>query len=43
MVSLGPGQRAVIRPHYPHMMVEDTAVWTKFLRAEFVRIKEVWY
>lgn len=43
MVDLGPGQRAVVRPHYPHMMVEDTAVWTKFLRAEFVRIKEVWY
>jgi len=43
LVDLGPGQRAVIRPHYPHMMVEDTEVWTKFLKSEFVKIKEVWY
>jgi len=30
-------------PHYPHMMREDTDVWTKFLESEFVRIHEVWY
>lgn len=41
--GLGPGQRAVVGPHYPHMMREDTEVWTKFLRSGFVEIREVWY
>jgi len=35
--------KAIVRPHYPHMMVEDTTVWTKFLKSGFVEIKEVWY
>ncbi len=43
MVDLGPGMKPIVRPHYPHMMLEDTAVWTKFLKSEFIRIKEVWY
>lgn len=43
MVSLGPGQLAIVMPHYPHMMREDTEVWTKFLASEFIQIKEVWY
>lgn len=43
MVDLGPGRRAVIAPHYPHFLAEDTAVWTKFLRTDAHRIKEVWY
>lgn len=43
MVELGPGQKPIIRPHYPHMMREDTEVWTKFLQSGFVTIKEVWY
>ena len=30
-------------PHYPHMMREDTAVWTRFLQMGSVSIKEVWY
>lgn len=30
-------------PHYPHMLAEDTAVWTKFLESKFIDIKEVWY
>lgn len=30
-------------PHYPHMLSEDTAVWTKFLESKFIEIKEVWY
>jgi len=30
-------------PHYPHMMREDTEVWTKFLASEFIEIKKVWY
>lgn len=29
--------------HYPHMLAEDVAVWTKFLKSGFVGIKEVWY
>lgn len=43
MVGLGPGQKPVVRPHYPHFMVEDTGVWTKFLETDAFRLKEVWY
>lgn len=30
-------------PHYPHMMVEDREVWTKFLKSGKVEITRVWY
>jgi len=30
-------------PHYPHMMCEDTAIWTKFLLSKFIEISKVWY
>ena len=43
MVDLGPGQKPIVMPHYPHMLREDTEVWTRFLRSEFIDIKEVWY
>lgn len=43
MEKLGPGQRAVVMPHYPHMMREDTEVWTKFLESGDFELKEVWY
>lgn len=43
MVDLGPGQKPVVMPRYPHMMPEDTDVWTKFLRSNFIDIKRVWY
>lgn len=43
MVSLGPGQKPNIRPRYPHMLAEDIAVWTKFLKTDAHRIKECWY
>lgn len=43
MAELGLGTKPVVRPHYPHMMVEDTIVWTKFLESKFIEIKEVWY
>ena len=43
MVSLGPGQKPYIQNHYPHMLAEDVRVWTKFLRTDAQRIKEVWY
>lgn len=43
MAVLGPGQKPMVMPHYPHMMVEDTFVWTKFLQSRVVEIKRVWY
>jgi len=30
-------------PTYPHMLSEDTEVWSKYLSAPIVPIKEVWY
>ncbi|GAI16066.1 unnamed protein product [marine sediment metagenome] len=43
MAVLGPGRKPVIRPHYPHMLQEDNAVWGRFLTTDAYRIKEVWY
>ncbi|MBA7552463.1 hypothetical protein ES705_45024 [subsurface metagenome] len=43
MVELGPGQKPLVQTHYPHMLIEDTAVWTKFLNTDRHRLKEVWY
>jgi hypothetical protein len=43
LADLGKGQRPVIMPKYPHMMAEDTLVWTRFLQTESHRLKEVWY
>ncbi len=43
MAVLGPGQKPMVMPHYPHMMREDTEVWTKFLERGAVRIDRVWY
>jgi len=41
--TLGPGQKPVVMPHYPHMLACDTEVWTKFLESGFIAVKEVWY
>lgn len=30
-------------PTYPHMLAEDTAVWTRYLESPLVPIKELWY
>jgi len=30
-------------PAYPHMLAEDTAVWSKYLASPLVPIKELWY
>ncbi|MBA7533039.1 hypothetical protein ES705_25274 [subsurface metagenome] len=30
-------------PHYPHMLAEDTLVWSKYLADPVHRITEVWY
>lgn len=43
MAILGDGQKPIVMPHYPHMMAEDTAVWTKFLESGVVDLKRVWY
>jgi len=43
MAVLGPGQKPILRPHYPHMLTEDNAVWTKFLTKNEYKIMEVWY
>lgn len=41
--DLGPGREPLIRPHYPHFLAEDNAVWTRFLERNFERLHEVWY
>lgn len=41
--DLGPGRVPMIRTHYPHMLKEDNAVWSKFLDRNFERLQEVWY
>lgn len=43
MAVLGPSQKPMVMIHYPHMMVEDTFVWTKFLKSNVVAIRQVWY
>ena len=43
MVVLGPGRRAIVAPAYPHMLGEDTEVWTRFLESGDFELKEVWY
>lgn len=43
MAGLGKSQKPIIMPHYPHMMAEDTAVWSKYLESPVTPIKEVWY
>lgn len=40
---LGPGREPLLRPHYPHMLAEDNAVWSAFLEQNFERLTEVWY
>ncbi len=43
MSSLGPGQRPIIMPSYPHLLADDTDVWTKYLKSPITDIKKVWY
>lgn len=43
MGVLGPGQKAVVMPYYPHMLFEDVEVWTRFLESEHPKIYELWY
>lgn len=41
--DMGPGRSPIVRPHYPHFLAEDNAVWTRFLERNFERLQEVWY
>lgn len=43
MAGLGKSQKPIIMPSYPHMLSEDTAVWTKYLESPVAPLKEVWY
>lgn len=43
MEKLTAGQRPVVMNKYPHMMPDDIAVWSEYLKAPVVRILEVWY
>ncbi len=43
MADLGLGQKPIIMPHYPHMLSEDIAVWTEYLKDPIALIKRVWY
>lgn len=43
MAALGVGQKPIVMPSYPHMLAEDTGVWSAYLADPIVPIKEVWY
>lgn len=43
MAKLEQGQKPIVMVHYPHMLAEDTAVWTRFLESGVIVIDEVWY
>lgn len=40
---LGPGQKPVVMPHYPHMLPEERRIWTRFLESKVVEMGRVWY
>jgi len=40
---LGPPQPPRIQTSYPHLLAEDTIVWTRWLEKNLHRIREVWY
>lgn len=43
MTLLGVGQKPIVMSRYPHMLHEDVAVWSKFLKKMSSVIKTVWY
>ena len=43
MSDLGVSMKPVVMPSYPHMLAEDIGVWTEYLKAWIVPIKELWY
>lgn len=43
MSSLGIAQKPKVAARYPHMMIEDITIWTKFLELGFYVPNYVWY
>lgn len=43
MVDLGHGQKPIVMPSYPHMLTEDTEVWSAYLADPVAPIERVWY
>lgn len=43
MPDIGVSQKPIVMPHYPHMLSEDTEVWSKYLADPVHPITEVWY
>lgn len=43
MVDLGRGQKPIVMPHYPHLLMEDTEIWSAYLAEPVAPIKKVWY
>lgn len=43
MLNLTLGQKPIVMPHYPHMLAEDSEVWTRYLASPVHEILEVWY
>lgn len=44
MAVLGSGDKPLVRAWYPHMMEEDSQVWSRFLASkESAPIERVWY
>lgn len=41
--ELGPSMRPGVMISYPHMLREDSVVWTEFLRRGLAGVDEVWY
>jgi len=40
---LGPPQMPRIQPAYPHLLADDTVIWTRWLEHNIHRISGVWY
>lgn len=43
MAALPVGQKPIVMPSYPHLLAEDTEVWTAYLQDPIAPISEVWY
>lgn len=43
MVDLGRGQKPIVMTHYPHLLMEDTEIWSAYLADPVAPIKKVWY
>jgi len=43
LAVLGKGMKPIVMPSYPHMLAEDTDVWSRYLAEPIVPVSEVWY